>query len=744
MVKPEVSIIISTYNRAHNLRRALESLRYLRYPLFQVLVINGPSTDKTNEVLAEFSNDISVLSTTKTNLSLSRNIGIANARGEILAFMDDDAVPEPDWLDELIKPFSDSKISAVGGYIRDNSGVNFQAKAVVCDLFGQGEAFPNIEMAEYVCETDPNRFISLTGTNTAVRRADVEKIDGFDEVYEYFLDETDLNLRLIRSGGALAITSTAEIHHKYAESHLRTDINVPKRMLPITRSVAYFVTRHALPVYGWNAVLNYLKNYELSELTYKSGNLSAGQINNPTFERLAQEIRVGIREGLALGAKFKPDAWNVKLPRLKQSMVASNFKTILPAQKRLRLCMLSQDEGSATRGGIGRWTRLVAEGLAELGHEITVMGRNDKATPTVDFTATGYWSHRLPDDTQSPVPDIETLGLPSDVGRHSRRMWAEFNRVMPRRQFNVASTPIWDVEGGAMLADEKLLTEMPVCLSLHTTAALALDFKPEWRSNPQYMQNHVQRIILAETLAMRKATKLIANSKAIVRDIEERYRIRLDPARLVIVPHGIEDIEPELWGREKPPSEIFRFLFVGRLERRKGADILAEVAQEICALHQNVHFDFVGAGAENDIIACVQNAQARFPMRIQHHGYVDDAELKKFYAAADVFVAPSRYESFGLIFAEAMRFSLPCVGFNAGGVAEVVQDGETGILTKVNDTKALFSALEGLYEDKDRARKLGIAGRQRYEAEFTVGVMAKRLEEVYLHSIASTAAARAA
>lgn len=744
MSQPKVSIIISTFNRSANLRRALESLSYLRYRNFEVIVVNGPSTDDTASVVADFERDILLLSTAETNLSLSRNIGAANSTGQFLAFMDDDAIPEPDWLDRLVGAFDDPNIAAVGGYIRDNSGVHFQAKVVVCDLFGQGESFSNIEMAHFVCQSNADRFISLTGTNTAVRRSDIELIGGFDETFEYFLDETDLNIRLVKLGKKLSVIESAEIHHKYAESHLRTGTNIPKRMLPITRSVAYFVVRHALPVYGWNAVLSYLKNFELSELAYKSGNHAAGQIDGPTFDRLAQEIRVGIRDGIARGVANQPETWEAKVHRFGKGVAAPQFKTLLPTEKRLRLCMLSQDEGGATLGGIGRWTRLVAQGLAARGHEVTVMGRNEKPVHTVDFTEAGYWSHRLPDDSQSSVPDIEALGLPSDVSRHSRRMRAEFDRALPRRQFNVASTPIWDVEGGAMLADERLRAVMPVCLSLHTTAAIALDFKPEWRANAGYMRNHVQRIILAETLAMRKAAHLIANSKAIIRDIEDRYRIHVEPSRVTIVPHGIEDVPPVLRGLDRAPSDVIRILFVGRLERRKGADILAEVAEALCAKRANLCIDFVGAGAEKDVIARVQAAQARFPTQLQHHGYVSEAELTSFYAGANIFVAPSRYESFGLIFAEAMRFSLPCVGFHAGGVPEVVEHGETGILTKVDDAKALFEALDSLCENSDRARQMGVAGRRRYETDFTVDVMSQRLEDVYHHAIASVMASHAA
>ncbi len=729
---PRVSIVISTYNRAATLRRALASLRYLRYPNFEVIVVNGPSTDATEEVLAEF-DDAVVLSTSEANLSLSRNIGIANASGEIVAFMDDDAVPEPDWIDELLEGFADPDTAAVGGFIRNHTGVEFQARAVVCDYFGEGEAYSSIDAAYYVCETQPGKFLSLTGTNSAIRMRDIEQVGGFDETFEYFLDETDINLRLAEAGRRLRIVPSAEIHHKYAASHLRTERNVPKRMFPICRSVAYFRCRHGQRLHGWNGVMLSLKSYEINELSYKAGNLAAGDIDHPTYERLVQEIRAGIRDGIARSANPGVEPWAKTAQRLRRPVTARPFRPTLPSNQRLRLCMLSQDEGLAMQGGIGRWTRLVAGGLAARGHEVTVIGRHDHAVQTVDFTSEGYWSHRLPEGAPHANPEAGTLGLPESVAKYARRVRAEFDRVRGRRNFNVVSAPIWDVEGASFLADRQLAATLPICVSLHTTVALALDYKPEWRANETYFRNHVQRMMIAESVALRQARLLIANSDAIVKDVQERYQLEFDRSRIIKVPHGVEDVAEALRQRRSPEtSDTTRILFVGRLERRKGADLLADVAAELCARHPNIVFDFVGAGSEKDVVGKVQAVQDRYKGRVRHHGYVTPAQLNEFYASADVFVAPSLYESFGLIFAEAMRYSLPCVGFKAGGVPEVVTNNETGLLVNPNDEGALLAALDALCTDPQLARALGAAGRRRYEAEFTVPVMVQRLEEAYM------------
>src|SRR4051812_16744871 len=86
-----VSVVISTLNRAALLPKALQSLKYQNYTNFEVIVVNGPSTDGTEEVLDRFRTDIVVRRLDEANLSRSRNLGIQASSGELILFLDDDA-----------------------------------------------------------------------------------------------------------------------------------------------------------------------------------------------------------------------------------------------------------------------------------------------------------------------------------------------------------------------------------------------------------------------------------------------------------------------------------------------------------------------------------------------------------------------------------------------------------------------------------------------------------------------------
>jgi glycogen(starch) synthase len=224
--KLSASIIIVTVNRADSLDRTLTSLNQLRYDHFEVLVVNGPSSDHTAQVIARYAHKLRAYQTDQANISVSRNIGLAHARGDIAIFIDDDAVPEPDWLEALLQPYADPNVATVGGFIRDAFGFDYQARYTVCDRFGDARQFAGAD--EFTL--DGESFLSLTGTNFSARREALLAIGGFDEEYIWFLDETDVNLRMHDRGLKFAVAAGAEIHHKYEAGLTRTRSAAPRTM----------------------------------------------------------------------------------------------------------------------------------------------------------------------------------------------------------------------------------------------------------------------------------------------------------------------------------------------------------------------------------------------------------------------------------------------------------------------------------------------------------------------------------
>src|SRR5947209_4100053 len=134
-----VSVVIATANRAPSLSRVLDALRHQTFPDFEVVVVMGPCRDETDRVLAEREDWLRVVSNPELNLSKSRNLGIEAAAGEVIAFIDDDAVPEPRWLEELMGAYAASELGGAGGLVYDTTGVNLQYSYAVCDRIGHTE-----------------------------------------------------------------------------------------------------------------------------------------------------------------------------------------------------------------------------------------------------------------------------------------------------------------------------------------------------------------------------------------------------------------------------------------------------------------------------------------------------------------------------------------------------------------------------------------------------------------------------
>ena len=109
------AIVINTLNRANLLPNTLKSFLHLDFDNFEVIVVNGPSTDGTVEILEQWKDKIKIGHCPEPNLSMSRNIGIAMASGDVVLFIDDDAIPEPEWLNQIMNGFDSPEVAATGG-----------------------------------------------------------------------------------------------------------------------------------------------------------------------------------------------------------------------------------------------------------------------------------------------------------------------------------------------------------------------------------------------------------------------------------------------------------------------------------------------------------------------------------------------------------------------------------------------------------------------------------------------------
>ncbi|MCV6592009.1 MAG: glycosyltransferase [Silicimonas sp.] len=302
-----VSVIVVSLHRRPWLARCLLALRQLDYPAFEIIVVAD------GESLAQMdTTGLKTLVFDTANIAQARNHGIALAGGEICAFIDDDAVPEPLWLRHLVAAFEATAADGVVGHVRGRNGISFQSRAASVDRDGITWAEPGRGDAPFVPELAPGRALKLVGTNMALRRPALVALGGFDPTFRYYLDDTDLSLRLAQSGRRAAVAPLAEVHHGFAPSLRRSATRTPLDLTDIGRSTALFLRRHggADPSGQWEALYDRERARLLRHMVI--GNLTPGDVGR-RLETLARGWREGLDaplgEGvrdLALSADFSP------------------------------------------------------------------------------------------------------------------------------------------------------------------------------------------------------------------------------------------------------------------------------------------------------------------------------------------------------------------------------------------------------------------------------------------------------
>ena len=124
-------------------------------------------------------------------------------------------------------------------------------------------------------------------------------------------------------------------------------------------------------------------------------------------------------------------------------------------------------------------------------------------------------------------------------------------------------------------------------------------------------------------------------------------------------------------------------------------------------------------------------AHNQFKDKVKFLGFVSNEELSNYYRACDIFVVPSVYESFGLIYVEAMMHGKPVIGCKAGGIPEVVNNGKTGILIEPYNVNQLVDGLLRLLNDPQMRQDMGQNARRLCEEKFSFDRMASNTEHLY-------------
>jgi O-antigen biosynthesis protein len=197
---PRVSVVVCSHNGARTIRDTMEGLRHLDYPNFEVIVVDDGSTDATAMIAGAY--DVRLIRTENRGLSSARNTGLAAATGEIVAYTDDDARPDPHWLTYLAAAFGTTDHAGIGG-----PNIAPPGDGPIADCVANAPGGPvHVLLTDQVAEHIP-------GCNMAFRKDRLEAVGGFDPRFRVAGDDVDICWRLQEREWTLGFSPAALVWH---------------------------------------------------------------------------------------------------------------------------------------------------------------------------------------------------------------------------------------------------------------------------------------------------------------------------------------------------------------------------------------------------------------------------------------------------------------------------------------------------------------------------------------------------
>lgn len=393
----------------------------------------------------------------------------------------------------------------------------------------------------------------------------------------------------------------------------------------------------------------------------------------------------------------------------------------------MKICFISREYPPETGfGGIGTYTYQLAQGLTKKGHDVTVISQAvKKAIFYKDKKVKVYriFDDKVPFRGFTKISNLLTGNAFSHYW-HSRSVFKKINQLVNQGgKFDIIEGPLWD--GECLAYNYRIGVPLVVRLQTPIFKSLEILGKPKNKS-----------VEFVERKTLEKAVLIPSISNNVASLISSCYKIPKSKIRLCYL--GIEF--PKI---KKPvfKENSYKLLYVGRLEKRKGTQEFIESLNEILSKNEKITIDIIGKDipqAPGQVLFkkyFEKIVNKEYKKRVKFHGFVDFKKLELFYKKCDLFIAPSRYESFGLIFLEAYLYGKPVIGTTAGAIPELVSHGTTGLLVEPNNSSQIAKAVLKVFKNDSLRKRMGEQAFMYVRKNFTVGQMVDRSLDIYNEAI---------
>ena len=298
---PRASVIVVTCDREKHLARLMAALTRQRGAALEIVVVVGPGRDGTRAMLAGYGKTVKIVTCPVRNISRARNLGIRAAAGDVVLFIDDDALPGDDfWVARYLAAFhSDAAANTAvfGGPIlaRDTAEYEFNNQQATDYGF-----IPDVSLSPSTRALPHRWFARVSGNNCAFRRDVLTRLGGFDEYYSYYLDETDVCLRVNRQDYAIGFLPENTVRHYDAKQDGAQGIT-KRPWRAIARSDIYFGIKNGRDPFVtrvWRTIIWAPRKHYANEIRSWQTSLL---VTTGEFREARRERYIGLASGLIAG-----------------------------------------------------------------------------------------------------------------------------------------------------------------------------------------------------------------------------------------------------------------------------------------------------------------------------------------------------------------------------------------------------------------------------------------------------------
>jgi glycosyltransferase involved in cell wall biosynthesis/GT2 family glycosyltransferase len=744
---PSITVAICTHDRTELLRACLGSLLALAEGPYEILVVdNAPSDDGTRALVAE--TGVRYDSEPCPGLDFARNRALRSARGEVVAFVDDDVLVDTHWLDALRSVWSrHPDAGMVTGQILP---VELETDAQIAFERRGGFRGGNVEVRHQGLDRagDPvypyNPGMFGAGANMSIRREVAFRLGEFDEALDTGAPlpgggDIDMMHRILRAGLPLVYDPRAVVFHR----HRRDRAGLRRQYHSWGRSLVAFATK-----------------------TYRLDPAGRPKLRGLVRWFYGYQLRDVARSALARkAAGSRAEAVSAPLAEL-QGGTSAFFGTYRRSQRRSH--RLRREHGRPVVG-IVLWGDVVEDYTDALQMSIDDFAERLSggwlfgfvqafATAGVDAFIV-CWSRAVTEPTRrihvptgavlwvlpashlylmarARLADVYAWGLRDSLGRPwvrralagglVARVVAPYSSTTPR-----ALARVMRREGAhAILCQEYEEGRFDLCVALGKRLGIPVFATFQ---GGDHTRTRVERWVRGRSV--RASAGLVVGAESEAARVLRRYR--LDPQRVARIANPLDPatviMRPKREAREAldlaPDARVA--LWFGRVDVvSKGIDTLVDAWCEVRAsCGAPVRLLLLGTGSGAPWLHARLGELGLDDVMWRDEYVLDRAVIGTYLSAADVFVLPSRQEGFPVAPIEAMAAGLPVVAADAPGVRAVVGDGDAagGIVVAKDDPHAFAIALGRLLDDPQLAATIGARAEQRVSDSFSLEAIGKQL-----------------